>query len=182
MVNHTAQAPNTLFLRSSMVLFVFRIILIVFLFNIITMSIRVPVTILEFDRDFLIQLYNLNTALIIILMFTQIFLIVLTCLNWANEYYEIKPGRIRHKFGFFFRKEEVFECTHVQEIELEQTFWGRLFNFGSIHIYSPALDRKILLVNIDEPEKNMELIEEIINQEPQPPKNNKNRTIFFQQS
>lgn len=55
-------------------------------------------------------------------------------LQWLNEYYEITPSTLYHRKGVFFKKEEKFLLNHVRMVEIYQSAYGRMFNFGTVSL------------------------------------------------
>jgi uncharacterized membrane protein YdbT with pleckstrin-like domain len=160
-----SEEPNALFLRGSTFLLVFKVITIIVLATILQLFIRLPILFLDFNKETILQLYSFNTSLVLLLSVLEIISIVLTMLNWINEYYEIIPGKIIHRKGVFFTKQEIFACHHVESIELLQGFMGKLFNYGSLDLFSPTLEKKIFLYNINNPDKYTKSIERILDQD-----------------
>lgn len=160
----TGIIPNILILRGSIFLLVIRLMATVFVFALLKLIIRLPILYFDFEKDILLLLYSFDTLLIVLLAVLEVCIVVLVTLNWVNEYYEITPGEIIHNKGLFFTKKTIYTCEHVQSTVLEQVLIGKIFKFGTICLYSPALDEKIFLHNISHPEKNMHLIQDILNQ------------------
>lgn len=44
----------------------------------------------------------------------------------------------------------------------EQSFFGKIFSYGTMELYDPALKEKIYLLNVPNPRKNSELVEKIL--------------------
>ena len=58
--------------------------------------------------------------------------------------------RFSHKIGVFSRETKEIRLEAIETIEIEQNFFGRLFNYGNVHI-SGRGKQNIILENIDEP-------------------------------
>ena len=86
----------------------------------------------------------------------------LACLYWLREYYEIKPHEVIYRRGIIGKKEVIFSCKNVQEIEVHQSVWGRIFNFGTISLYNPVLRERFHLRDISEPNEHCQLIERLV--------------------
>ncbi len=117
-------------------------------------------------------IFNLNTLLIVLYALYEIYFTVRIVLRWINEYYEIKPGEIIHKYGFIFRKQTVYKYTYIQQIDLQIGFIGKIFNYGTIILASPTIEAGIYLRNIHNPKKYLALIRSVISQ-PLPGSNEK---------
>lgn len=84
-------------------------------------------------EDVAIQLFQvpLYIALVGMKSFVSFFII----LQWLNEYYEITPTAIFHRRGVIFRREDRYILSHIAQVEVIQTFFGRLLNYGTITLY-----------------------------------------------
>lgn len=56
-------------------------------------------------------------------------------LRWLNEYYEVTPEYIIHKHGLVFKKQEHYRLDHVRRMDVQDSFLGELFNFGTITLF-----------------------------------------------
>ncbi len=79
--------------------------------------------------------------------------------QWLDNYYEIRPGKIIYKSGFFSRKEREFKCTQISKINLTQGVIGRVFHFGTINLYRQTTNEWLSLSNIPTPHRNLRLIQ-----------------------
>jgi len=86
-----------------------------------------------------------------ILSLIQILGIVMVSLQWSNEYYILKNNELLHRRGTFNLKEETFSLKNVQALTVNQTFLGKLFNYGSISFFSPVLKQEHHISNISNP-------------------------------
>jgi len=96
-------------------------------------------------------LVRFNVPIYIFLVILKILLVIYVVLQWVNEYYRITPKEIIHKKGFIFKKEEKYKIYHVAEISLEQGFFGRIFNCGTIKLFDWATDKTVYLYLIHNP-------------------------------
>ena len=80
-------------------------------------------------------------------------------LEWATCSYQIYEDEIKFCYGIFSKNEKLFSTAHMHEVIKTQSFIGRLFNFGSLEIHSPAIKETIILSNIPEPRKYEELLD-----------------------
>ncbi len=63
------------------------------------------------------------------------------------------------------RKEQKYACNFVEGAKVEQSFLGLLFNYGTIELYDPALKEQVYLLNIANPKKYSEIIQDIVSKE-----------------
>lgn len=82
----------------------------------------------------------------------QLALIAYITLDWTNHEYEIRDGAIIHRHGIFYRKEEIYSLRNLGSAVISQSLLGRLFNFGSIHAYSPILKQDVHMLLVHNPQ------------------------------
>lgn len=82
-------------------------------------------------------------------------------LEWLNEYYEITPEYISHKYGIIFKKQEHYRIDTVRRIEVHDSFLGEVFNFGTIVLYDVRLNKYLDMYLIHNPRRYAKVIKEI---------------------
>jgi hypothetical protein len=120
---------------------------------------------------FVLLVINIMSALIIIsidFLFLFTFLILFNIsvislsgyifLQWKNNYFIIMSSGIQHKKGVWDKHEENYSCDNIETIMLDQSWMGRVFRYGTIKLYDPALQANILLYNIHSPRKITQLL------------------------
>lgn len=98
-------------------------------------------------------LYTLGSILALVFLgwfLVGIFIFVERTIRAASTEIVVTNRRLVVKTGFISRKTQEVSLEKVEEIKLQQTFWGRLFNFGSLDIRGTGVGN-IQLPNIDEP-------------------------------
>lgn len=103
-----------------------------------------------------------NVPIYISLVVFKIILVIYVVLQWVNEYYKITPKEIIHKKGFIFKKEEKYKIYHVAEISLEQGFFGKIFNCGTIKLFDWATDKTAYLYLIHNPVRYKNVLHKLI--------------------
>jgi hypothetical protein len=75
------------------------------------------------------------------------------------EYYEVTSERLLVITGFFGRDHEDVELVRLQDIDFRQSFWGRLFNRGTIFVRSADASHPVIkLKRISGPAKVHQII------------------------
>lgn len=140
------------------VILVMYLVALELLFFVINLLIQLPLGffITSFNE---MALYSFNTLLYIGLIFVKIIFMLIIIFQWLRNYYEIRPGKIIYKSGLFNRDEKEFDCPDITKIDLEQGFWGRLFNFGTITLYVRNSSEVFALPNIPSPHRNLKLLQ-----------------------
>jgi len=127
-------------------------ILILFLY----LFIRLPKTIFVLPNLAINENISLNyitIAYFIILSLIKIIFIVKITLEWANNTYEIREDSIIHRKGIFNIKEDIYTLRSLSSVTIEQSIWGKLFNYGTIVLYSPIHKTNYYLINVHNPKK-----------------------------
>lgn len=118
-----------------------------------------------------ILLYNVQFFLILVLL--KIALTIYVVMRWITEYYEIWPHQLMHWSGIFWRTHEKHPFSQIRSVRIEQGLLGKIFGFGSIHIYNWYLEKSTALYLIHNPMKYFHIIEGLL------PKTEKERDIFL---
>lgn len=103
-----------------------------------------------------------NQAFVFVLAVAKILLTLFVVLRWLNDYYEITPHRILHKKGLIWRKEEVFEITHIRSFGIQQGVLGKFFNYGTPHFFDWRLQKNFYIYLIHNPQKYLHILEELL--------------------
>jgi uncharacterized membrane protein YdbT with pleckstrin-like domain len=77
-----------------------------------------------------------STALIIILL-TALYPLV-EYINWKNNIWCVTNLRVVDESGFFSRYSKESPIDKINNVEYDQTIWGRLMGFGSVDIQTAA--------------------------------------------
>jgi membrane protein YdbS with pleckstrin-like domain len=103
-----------------------------------------------------------KTVVLFFFALIKTYLVGYVIYDWINEYYEITPHRVVFRKGFIFKKKHGYSYNHIKLVGLKQGIWGRLFNFGTIHLYDRSINENIHMFLIHNPKKCLELLEELI--------------------
>jgi len=103
----------------------------------------------------------------IVITMIEFIMIAWVILAWANEEWEIKEGVIYHRRGVFKMNEEAYSLQQVGSITMSQDWIGKLFNYGTIRIFSPLLKQEYYLMNLHNPRDIVRLFEDEISGENQ---------------
>jgi membrane protein YdbS with pleckstrin-like domain len=120
---------------------------------------RLPLVFFTFSLGTTVTLNLITTIANIALILIKIFLMITIVIQWLENYYVVKPGKIVYKSGFFSRSEREFDCSQITKVNLAQGMFGRLFNFGTINLYRPTTNEWFSLSNIPNPHRNLHLVQ-----------------------
>lgn len=160
--NKTSQ--TVYFIRQSPFLLIAKLIVLEILFVSLYLAFRLPKFFLPevISQDIFVTWSMASILFFVIISLAQILATVLITISWTNEYYIIRPGDILHRQGLFSLKEETFSLVNVEAFTVDQSFIGKIFNFGSIKLYSPVLKQDYYLNNVSNPIKLKKTIEQTV--------------------
>jgi membrane protein YdbS with pleckstrin-like domain len=138
---------------------VLRIIILELLFEAIYLGWRGLLHFLPFSLETVITLnaFSIVFFLILITLVQNIFLIYIT-LRWINDYYEIRTDEIAHITGILSKTEKAYPYRDIQSITIHQGFLGRLFHYGSVHLYIPTLGHDLHFTEVSDPARFVDLV------------------------
>jgi len=90
-----------------------------------------------------------------------IFTALVVFLNWYFTIYRMTNKRVENHVGVFGSKEEEISLDDVQAVDVEQTFWGSIFGYGTILIKAAGEKREVDFVNIAKPKLVANRIEDL---------------------
>ena len=96
----------------------------------------------------------------IFLSIIELILITTIVLKWVNEEYEIRDDTIVHRKGVFSRTEENYSLRNLGNATISQSLLGRLFNFGTVKVYSPLLKQEYYISNVHNPKQILTSLED----------------------
>jgi len=149
-------------LRKSVFYLILSFIAIELIFDSVYLFVKFPPVIFKFPLNLQTKLIPLYFLLFVILNATKLFLMLTLAIKWISSTYEIRTHEIRHKYGILNKKEKIFLCDLAQEVSLSQNLFGKIFNFGTIEIFNPAIKEVIILEGIPNPEKYAEIVKKNI--------------------
>lgn len=95
----------------------------------------------------------LGSFIITGLIIFDIFIVFRGFLNWKFTTYLIKPEELMIRTGILEKKEKLFTLNQIETVTVRQGVFGRMFDYGSLRIFSPLLNGKVDILNIPEPRK-----------------------------
>jgi uncharacterized membrane protein YdbT with pleckstrin-like domain len=103
-----------------------------------------------------LELYLFISTLIIHII--NLFSAIWITLFWSSSYYVITPKYVTVKRGVFYTYEKVYNIEKTESVTFTQGFWGKIFNYGTVKVFNPALREDVFIRNIPSPDKFAELI------------------------
>jgi uncharacterized membrane protein YdbT with pleckstrin-like domain len=95
----------------------------------------------------------------------EIIAVIFILVEWVNNYYILRKKEIVYVNGIFKISRRTYNLTNVQSVYYEQSLLGRLLKFGTVKIFSPALQKDLYLTEVPYPENVVENIKLVANSE-----------------
>ena len=89
--------------------------------------------------------------LFLVIIILKVLLAAFIIINWLSEYYEITPTKLIHRKGIFFKWQEQYVFSHIMSADIQQGIGGKIFNYGTIHIFDRYIYKHIYLYLIHNP-------------------------------
>lgn len=106
----------------------------------------------EFSLSSLFTKFSAAEAwLHILLLLIYGWIVLCIVLRWIYHYIVIEPKHIIIKKGILFTTEDRLNMQAMQEITVKQDLLGKLFNYGTIDIYNPELEKHVILRTVSQP-------------------------------
>ncbi len=80
-------------------------------------------------------------------------------LSWVYDYCTIEPKNITVRKGVIFSRQDRYNMEETQSITVRQGLFGKLFNYGTIELQNPEMDKKVFLKNVPDPYHEASFIE-----------------------
>ena len=95
---------------------------------------------------------------VFVVMLIIILYIIFQIVGWYAKEYILTDSKIIVKSGVVFTRKNYMPYSTIQDVNTSQSIFARLFNVGSVSVYSAYDNNQIALENISDPSK----VEEII--------------------
>ncbi|MBI2049816.1 response regulator transcription factor [Candidatus Roizmanbacteria bacterium] len=151
-------------LRESVVLLTLRLILTELLFGASFLFGALLISSIEsyLNPGGLLPLYFI---LFIVLFLINVLTALFIFLKWNSEYVDVtNDGVIKHA-GIIRKRARKYSCNFVEIITREQSFFGAIFNYGTLVLYDPALKEEVYITNIANPKNYSKEVEKILSKE-----------------
>lgn len=91
----------------------------------------------------------------------ELYLIANVTLSWANNTYLIAGKHIIRRTGILHVEEDVFHFDNIRSISINQSFLGKIFNYGDITLKTSAsggYQGDVVMVGVTNPKKYEEIL------------------------
>ncbi|QQS44132.1 PH domain-containing protein [Candidatus Roizmanbacteria bacterium] len=145
-------------IRSSTIVTALRIVSVVLIGILLSFVSYIPLVLLK-------AIFSFEAPIIFISILIQIAILVLVSLGivsllmkWAGTSYVIKDSEIIVQQGIFNIKQKIYPLEGHEEVKIYKSFFGKIFDYGTLSIYQPVLQKYITLENIQDPDLFAEVI------------------------
>lgn len=149
-------------IRLSISVLVFKLFVVELVSLIVIILLYTVIFTTESPSFFSISLDRFTLPLLVVLAIVKSIVALFIIVQWINEYYEITPRAVYHRRGVIFRNEEKYLFDHIQTMVINQTFLGRLFNFGSVTLLDYRRNKLEEMYNIHNPIRYAHIIESLL--------------------
>lgn len=98
----------------------------------------------------------------IIFSLFKITIVIYMILQWLTEYHEITHDMIIHRRGIIFIKQIKFPFEYVREVDYEQSYLGKILNYGSINLFNWQTKQFHTMYMIHNPKRYLAIIKKLI--------------------
>jgi len=156
------QYSNYLVIRKSAIVLLIRIISFELLIGILYLALRIGLRFLDIQLDLELSLDPLSIIKSFLFITIEITVVGFIILKWINNYYILTPFEIKYVTGIFSKREMNYSIKNLQSISYEQGLVGRIFHFGNVKAYSPALQQELFLSEVSNPQQIVENIKDVL--------------------
>jgi membrane protein YdbS with pleckstrin-like domain len=100
--------------------------------------------------------------ILIFLVTLKLFITGFIIMQWLNEYYEISATKIIYRRGILFRKADDYPIHDIKFIEVDQGFFGQMFNFGTVTLLNLRRVKYAEMYLIHNPLRYARVVEELV--------------------
>jgi hypothetical protein len=157
-------AQSTLIVRQSIIFLVLKLLFIELLLIASYIVFDLPLMLItDADKttpEFETQTNWYGISLLLILSMIEMIVIIITVLHWFNHYCEIDRDDIIQRKGIVSIQESANSFRNFTAVTVHQGIFGRIFNYGTIRLFNPALDHSLTIKNASSPNKYKNIIME----------------------
>ena len=88
-----------------------------------------------------------TVAVVVVALLLVVFLVVVPFLRWRTEHFVLTDRHVFFRSGFIQRREHQIPLGRIQNLEVNVSFWGRVFGFGTLTVESAA-DQPLSFYNV----------------------------------
>lgn len=97
-----------------------------------------------------------------IILLVGMFVAIVIFLNWFATIYRLTNKRVENRIGVFGFKEEELAIEDIQNVDIQKTFLGQVFNYGTVTIKAAGSSREVDFVNVARAKQIADQIEDMV--------------------
>ncbi len=145
-------------IRSSTIVTAMGIVFVVLIGILLSLVSYIPLMLLKEVLVPGISITFISILIQIAILILVSFGIVSLLMKWAGTSYVIKDNEIVVQKGLFNIKQKIYPLEGHEEVEIYKSLLGKIFDYGTLSIYQPVLQKYITLENIQDPDLFAEVI------------------------
>lgn len=160
--NTNPQSTNNLVIRKSTAIMFIRLVTFEILSGILYVLLRLGLKYFDIQFDSELSLTPLALVKSLFFMVVEIGVAGYVILQWVNNYYILNSKELRYVTGILSKREMNYSLKNIQSVSFEQGLVGRILNYGSVKIFSPALQQELFLTEVSNPSKIVDNIKDVL--------------------
>lgn len=149
-------------IRRSTYTLLFKIILAEFLTEILYLSIGALINFASAGNPNInVEQLRFSLGLIMTAIGLGLFIAIISL--WINEGISVDNDEITYKNGVFNSKVSTYPYANIQRVTVEQSVIGKMFNFGTINLYTPLLGQDLVFHEMPSPHELAAIIKQKLN-------------------
>ena len=151
---------SKIFLKTnkSPVILLFRLLFSILFVDTILILLFLLVNFIDIDHwNLFISSFSLEENIVFFALLFHIFFFFYLFLYWFFNFYTINSWKVTSEKGIFFKKKSIFIIKEINSLEIYQSFFWRLFNYGDIIIFYN--EKEFKLKNVPNPKEFVDFIE-----------------------
>lgn len=145
---------NNIIVRRTPVILAIRILLMSLFFSFTYFLLSIASDYLtDLNKTIFLNVIGFDTVIFFSFLIIQVVSSFILIINWYKNYYILDKGSIIYNHGLFFTKQEIYMITEIKLISFNQTFWGKMLQYGNIKIQYSEKKEDLILDNLEYPEQ-----------------------------
>ncbi len=158
----TSQKTNVLVIRKSPAVMFLRLIIFELVAGALYILLRLALRAVDIQLDSEFSLSPLALIKSSFFLLIEVVVAGYVILQWLNNYYILTSTEVRYMTGILSKREENYSLKNIQSVSFEQGLIGRIFNYGNVKMFSPALQKELFLTEVSNPKQIVENVKRMI--------------------
>ena len=156
------QYSNNLVIRKSAAMMFVRLMMFELISGAVYILLRISLRYVDIQLDTEFSLTPLALLKSLFFMIIEIGVAGFVILQWLNNYYILTSREVKHISGIISKREMNYSLENIQSVSFEQGVIGRILNYGSVKIFSPALQKELFLTEVSNPRQIVENVKQVL--------------------